>query len=838
MNHLFRSVVFWFCFICAVLNFGQASGQKQDFESQFSITSFPAEFLPDWFGNEVRTPSSRIFQSPSLGRGNSRALAVQPISTFKGEIWIRLNPSRFSNPKVSFWARSLQNGSGNRPTVVYFSWAENLEGPFQGRKLLGAESEFENENQEYRQFLLEIPEDWIRSEEVFLKLEIEYGPGSGSAARWFMDDFELGNFVQNLTPPKIISVKGYAAKEILIGFDEPVDPVFSLFPLAYKLDSLEPQSINSLNDSTLILRFEDNLKEGENYSLSVRQIPDLDGNFLSDTTFLFSYIDPTAYEYKSLVINELMPAPRADQDLPNVEYIELYNRSDKEFRLQGLQLSNSRNSASLPEFWIQPGDFVLLAPSTQANQLLEFGDALAVSSWPTLLNSGDQVSLNSLQGVLVDQLSYVTSSWGGSELANGGYSLEVVNPDFRCDNSEFLRPSSDPSRGTPGRVNSVFSEEIDLLDFKIESAFFVSSEEVELVFNQLFVPTITTDQITFSDGLRADSVWISQAGKALRIKLAQAALPGKKYQIRISSLVNCLGVGLEIPLSTNLVLAEEASQGDLIISEVLFDPRVGDPKFVEIHNTTDKYLSLESWALANLSDSGLPSQIRLFGGKGDYLEPGSFLAVTTDPNALRLGYPKSGNGQFLQIPSLPSYPISGGTVALISPDGKLVEKFAYDPKMHHPLIRNTKGVSLERVSFITPADVSFNWQSASSSEGYGTPGKRNSLSLGEFESNLIQIEPQVFDPEGSVGPTFTTIRFELDQPGWVASFSIFSTSGLPVARIVQNQILGTEGLFTWDGTDYSGGRVRPGYYVLLAEFFDLNGNTLVIKKTIVVAVKF
>ena len=154
------------------------------------------------------------------------------------------------------------------------------------------------------------------------------------------------------------------------------------------------------------------------------------------------------------------------------------------------------------------------------------------------------------------------------------------------------------------------------------------------------------------------------------------------------------------------------------------------------------------------------------------------------------------------------------------------------------LIRNTKGVSLERVSFITPADVSFNWQSASSSEGYGTPGKRNSLSLGEFESNLIQIEPQVFDPEGSVGPTFTTIRFELDQPGWVASFSIFSTSGLPVARIVQNQILGTEGLFTWDGTDYSGGRVRPGYYVLLAEFFDLNGNTLVIKKTIVVAVKF
>ncbi|MFV8226998.1 Ig-like domain-containing protein, partial [Christiangramia aquimixticola] len=112
-------------------------------------------------------------------------------------------------------------------------------------------------------------------------------------------------------------VKGYSSKEILLGFDEPIDPVFSLLPLAYKLDGIDPEIINSLNDSTRILRFEENLEEGKSYRLDVMQIPDLEGNFLRDTSVNFRFTDPTSFDYKSLVINELMPAPRADQDLPN-----------------------------------------------------------------------------------------------------------------------------------------------------------------------------------------------------------------------------------------------------------------------------------------------------------------------------------------------------------------------------------------------------------------------------------------------------------------------------------------------------------------------------------------
>jgi hypothetical protein len=42
---------------------------------------------------------------------------------------------------------------------------------------------------------------------------------------------------------------------------------------------------------------------------------------------------------------------------------------------------------------------------------------------------------------------------------------------------------------------------------------------------------------------------------------------------------------------------------------------------------------------------------------------------------------------------------------------------------------------------------------------------------------------------------------------------------------------------TWTGTDSSGKLVRAGYYILVVELFDPNGEVKAIKKTIVVATR-
>jgi flagellar hook assembly protein FlgD len=75
----------------------------------------------------------------------------------------------------------------------------------------------------------------------------------------------------------------------------------------------------------------------------------------------------------------------------------------------------------------------------------------------------------------------------------------------------------------------------------------------------------------------------------------------------------------------------------------------------------------------------------------------------------------------------------------------------------------------------------------------------------------------------------------LDQSGWVGSFRIYDISGRIVTVLAQNEILATQGLYTWTGTDSQGRRLPTGYYVLLVELFDLQGRIRNVKKTIIIA---
>ncbi len=233
---------------------------------------------------------------------------------------------------------------------------------------------------------------------------------------------------------------------------------------------------------------------------------------------------------------------------------------------------------------------------------------------------------------------------------------------------------------------------------------------------------------------------------------------------------------------------------------------------------------------------GAPQQVRIFGEEGQNLAPLGYLALSTDPERLRLAYPQSAAGEYTQVKGLPSLPIGGGTLLLISPGGQVIESLSYHAALHHPLLRTSKGVSLERIAPFLSAAESGNWHSASSAADYGTPGRRNSTVVStDIEGGILQVDPRVFDPEGSSGPNFITIRYSLEQVGWVGTFSIYSAAGREVAVLGQQQILGSSGLFSWSGTTASGRRVPPGYYLLVAQFWDLSGKVTVLKKTFVVA---
>jgi len=836
MNHFFRAAGFLLGLgLLFLFPIKFTFAQTQDFEAPFSNASYPQPFLPGWYANELRSTTSRVFRLPTGGVNGSVALAIQPISTFTGRIWVRLQPKGMGNPQVVFWAKTLKNGTGTRPAVVYASWSQALAGNYQERMPVGDVNQFPNATTNFHKIELEVPAPFADQEEVFLSLEVGIGAGTGSAARWVMDAFSLEDRVVDEVVPRVEQVKGYGQKELMVSFSEPVDPVFSRLSLAYALEGESPLDVRRLADSVLVLAFEENLVEEKSYSLFVHQVPDLQGNFLTDTLVNFKYTDPSFYGPKSLVINEVMAAPRQDQDLPFVEYVEVMNPSKKELRLDGLVFSTTTAQVILPAYWIAPGDWVILCAASQAGLLRPYGKVLPIEGWPALPNSGTTLRLQVPTGGWIDQLSYHTASWGGSEFANGGYSLELPDPLYRCEGTSLLKPSSDPRRGTPGTQNANFARQVGSGPLQAKASWFTDSKKVTISLNQAILPEVGNTSFLFTPELAIDSSWVFASGMGIALSLKTPAKSSLPYQLQASALEPCVGEpgGFE----TALILGEIPGPGELILNEVLADPRPGDPKFVELHNTsTQKYLSLEGWALATREGEGAPQQIRIFGEEGQILSPQGYLALTTAPERLRSSYPQSATGNFKQVNGLPSLPIAGTTLLLLSPGGEVVESLSYREDWHHPLLRTSKGVSLERIAPYLAASESGNWHSAASTADYGTPGRKNSTVLGlAMDSEILHLDPRVFDPEGSSGPNFVTVRYALEQVGWVGSFTIFSAAGREVAVLGQQQLLGTSGLFSWSGTDAEGRRVRPGYYVLVAQLFDLSGRIKVIKKPFVVA---
>jgi hypothetical protein len=140
-------------------------------------------------------------------------------------------------------------------------------------------------------------------------------------------------------------------------------------------------------------------------------MPDMAGNFLENTTLTFQFFDPTVIPAKNIVINELMPSPKAELDLPNVEFIVLYYLGDYPIRLGGLSWATSKSEVLLPDQWVYPGEYLSLAPESQGEEMNKFGRTILLDNWPTLLNSGDQLTLKDDHRNVIDQLKCPPSNW-------------------------------------------------------------------------------------------------------------------------------------------------------------------------------------------------------------------------------------------------------------------------------------------------------------------------------------------------------------------------------------------------------------------------------------------
>ncbi len=265
--------------------------------------------------------------------------------------------------------------------------------------------------------------------------------------------------------------------------------------------------------------------------------------------------------------------------------------------------------------------------------------------------------------------------------------------------------------------------------------------------------------------------------------------------------------------------------GDVVVNEVLFNPYSGGCDFVEILNWSAKPIDTRFLVLAGRDSKGELRQRINLGATQMVLEPGDILAVCISKEGVTSFYASECEACICEIPSMPAMNNAEGWAVLLDSEDQVIDELHYTEEMHHSLIRDVKGVSIERVNPGLPASHKGNLQSASAAAGFATPGCKNSQVMTEALHRVsLDLENAAFSPNDDGYKDELVIRYKMPATGWVANGWIFDLSGGQKARIAGNLLLSTEGELLWKGDDQTGSRLPPGPYVLMLEMYDLEGH--------------
>lgn len=538
-----------------------------------------------------------------------------------------------------------------------------------------------------------------------------------------------------------------------------------------------------------------------------------------------------------VVICEIMADPSPAVGLPGVEYIEIRNVSATPLSLAGWKLSDASGTATInTPFILQPDSVLILCSVTNAPLLAAYGRTMGVSSFPSLDNDGEELVLRSSQNRVIHAVVY-SAEWYGNEVKReGGWSLEMIDPHNPCGGSNW-KVSQDNSGGTPGRINSVNASNPDGTPPRLQRTYTLDSLTVVLVFNEPLDTVSAAAVSNYSvDGFTISSATPGSLSPTVQLRLTAPLQYGRVYTVSISRIMDCSGNAIGQYNKAKIGLAENPEPADIVLNELLFNPRPGSHDYAEIYNRSNKTIDARDLYIANRTTSGSPGSVRRISESPFFLYPGDYLAVTEDPAALQLHYLVKNPDAVLRLSALPSFPDDEGHVLLLNRNGTIIDEVHYSDKWHFPLIANAEGVALERLNPDEPSNQAGNWHSAASTAGYGTPAYRNSQYRHPATAQaMIELTPKLFSPDNDGHDDLALIRYTLPEPGFMANIFILDATGRPVRHLVRNHLLGLTGSWHWNGLDEKNQKLPVGIYVVIAELFNLNGEKKIFRFSIVLA---
>ncbi|MFM2394677.1 MAG: hypothetical protein RLZZ546_2659, partial [Bacteroidota bacterium] len=517
------------------------------------------------------------------------------------------------------------------------------------------------------------------------------------------------------------------------------------------------------------------------------------------------------------------------------DFIEIYNASNKKLSLKSINIRN-RNNGQLKtivnDILIEAKSYLAFSKSSQslADVYKASPQNIIDNDLPAFNNDAGYVSIELLDGTILDEFEY-SDKWhlfpDEEKTSKEGVSLEKIKL-LPFSNERYNWHSSNKNflYATPGYINSNQNDNIKPI---VKSFRVLNDKQILICYNDIMdnATILNSNNYVYNEkSEKPIDIEYEEDNPSKVILTFLSTFPTDKFfKLDISNVKDKNQNTIE-PTSLVVYYGLAPKSGDLVISEILFNPTSPSDDFVEVYNASQNGIQLNGLRIKN----NISKNEEII--TTDYvLLPGKYVAITETVQSIRDQYAVPDTARVVEN-ELPSFNIDKGNVMLIH-ESIVLDSFSYDESLHNALIdaENRKGVSLEKILLQPFQNTKSNWQSSAKRNNYASPGYKNSNFISNFiEDEKIFLTKKSFSPNGDGSDDLLILQYKLDSPGFIANVGVYSMEGFLVKNIAKNELLGQEGILTWDGTNNDGRLERLGVYIIKGIIFDTAGNTITVKK--------
>jgi hypothetical protein len=663
--------------------------------------------------------------------------------------------------------------------------------------------------------------------------------------QYYFDNFYVGPIITDTISPAISSVVVASPTQLDVYFSEVVDNVTAETNTNYTVDNSVGNPVTALKDAAngalVHLTFSAAFSQAIIYTIIIDNVQDLNNNTMIADSSVFILYTPKEFD---VVINEIMADPNPVVALPDLEWVELYNRTAYPVNMKNWKFGMGTTVKTIPDMTIAPHAYILFTTTSGQSAMSLYGTAYAITSF-AVTNDGETLALYDSLDHIISSVPFTIDWYRDSYKEDGGWSLEQIDPMNPCGGAENWRASIGPLGGTPGAVNSVNASNPDNTIPELVRVSLISNNSIQVYFSEpmdsLYLMNTLNYSIDNSIGSPQSANPVAPDYTSVVLDFIPAIQVGTIYTITINdTLRDCVGNVLAASSSARFAIPQTPVQNDIVINELLSNPKDDGVDYVELYNRSSKVIDLKELVLSSYDTvAAALTDIENITNDGYLLFPAEFVVLTTNPSKVKEQYTTQNPNWFISMVSFPSYNNDDGIAVLsLKNQTGIIDMLTYTIDMEYALLSSTDGVSLERINYERPSTDKTNWHSAAETAGFGTPTYKNSqFSEGVAVEDPVSVSPEIFSPDNDGNNDVLNINYTLETPGYMLNVTIYDASGRLVRNLIKNVMLGTSGTFSWDGITDDNEKARIGIYVIYFEVFDLDGNVKHYKKSAVLASK-